>query len=133
LGKKGWYEEYFGAIPTNKTKSLIKSALKSVSLTPEIIERLSQRSWGNEKDLQTLSNEAVKLIHSDWIITRETIESYPIQIQIQTLTKTQPKTIGGGLRNTRAIFNRKKKAYQDAELKALCIKERVRLQSRGGF
>jgi hypothetical protein len=104
--------------------------LKSVSLTPEIIERLSQRSWGNEKDLQTLSNEAVKLIHSDWMITRETIESYPIQIQIQTLTKTQPKTIGCGLRNTRAIFNRKKKAYEEAELKALCIKERVRLESR---
>jgi hypothetical protein len=24
LGKKGWYEEYFGAIPTNKSKTLIK-------------------------------------------------------------------------------------------------------------
>ena len=94
LGQPGWYEEYFGAKPTRVSAKIIENVLQSISLTPEQRDLITRQSWGTYQDIEALSKEAVKLIQKDWVITRDTIRAYPIQIQVST----KPPTLieGGG-------------------------------------
>ena len=82
MGQPGWYESQYGATYTQKTDFLLYRARKSFALTPERRCVISNPLWGKADDLENLSREAAKLIHSDWTISRETIGRYPVTVTV---------------------------------------------------
>lgn len=101
LGKPGWYEEYFGAKLVFTTELVIQSVLSKITLTAEDVSNISQKTWGTYKDINKLSDEAHKLIHTDWVITSEVIESYPVEIKVFNNLKN-----GGGIKDTNALIEK---------------------------
>jgi RNAse (barnase) inhibitor barstar len=93
LGKPGWYEERFGAKPTVKTQA-VKGWLKKQHYLALDTTDISKSSWGSIKDIQTLSNDHVKLLGTTWDIPYSTIHEYPVSIKIKDLDHNQQ--MGGG-------------------------------------
>ena len=119
LGKPGWYEEHFGARPTQKTRKIIEHVLQIINLTPEQMKLISKKTWGKSQDLEALSKEAIKLIHNDWIITRDTIYNYPVQIRVSSNISS---FVGGGDSTFIKSVERIYRQYINSELKAIQLK-----------
>ena len=78
----GWYEANFGAKLSSDTRKIHRRVFKAISLTPEDKAMIANQSWGTHKDLNALHPMAKKLIHSDWVISRKTIQAYPVKIRV---------------------------------------------------
>jgi|Laugresbdmm110sd_1035091.scaffolds.fasta_scaffold55004_2 hypothetical protein len=91
LGQPGWYEEKFGAIPTDETKVIIKDWLPNQKKYIDH-KTISKLTWGTEEDLQ---EHFYKLIGTTWYITREIIEKYPLDIEVKYITIDDKKQTGG--------------------------------------
>lgn len=108
LGQPGWYESQFGAKPTERTEYATKKARDSFVLTPELISLMSKPSWGKADDLEKISRDAGKLIHSDWLISNKTIKHYPVKV-VEYMDSN--RFHGGKLKEKEAIGNQWKKLY----------------------
>jgi len=95
-GKKGWYEEHFGAVPDPQNKSTI-STLKALSnplAQAKILTYLpitTQRTWGTPNDIIEYASCIAKLqtnaiLATSWLILRNQIENYERDLIVQTLT-----------------------------------------------
>ncbi len=80
LGKEGWYEERFGAIPDKATNNFIKHTLPKLRKNIDI-EKISKLTWGTYEDLDTISKYLT--IPTKWYISKNTINNYPVKINVE--------------------------------------------------
>jgi len=73
LGQPGWYEEHFGAKPSLTTGHLLHNIRKETLIMREVIDK---PLWGTNNDLELISKNVLSLVNSDWLIDRQTIESW---------------------------------------------------------
>lgn len=102
--RKGWYEEYLGAIPdTNDfaTKRLMR-IISSMNVPDDIMYKMQKRTWGTTEDILEvapvlLGKDAKYIIGTSWKIEANTINNYPIKIKI-----SKPQ-IGGEIQKNHTI------------------------------
>lgn len=82
LGKPGWYQEHFGAVPYDKTAAFIEQVLPKLRKTIDV-EQISRLSWGTNEDVKKISKDFYN--NTSWRITKKTISKYPVTITVEYL------------------------------------------------
>ena len=80
IGKQGWYQEYFGAIPKGRTVKL----MKHFSNKSNNINEKEALNWGSYQEIYQVASKILPvpkdLFHTEWSINNKVIRSYPVKI-----------------------------------------------------
>jgi hypothetical protein len=123
-GRKGWYEEYLGARPDKWHRPTIN--LIEELQTPSAQQRIqtflpitTQHSWGKTHEILEMAKQIVPIrgqqaiIGTSWVISRKTIQTYPMNFTVQK-DRINSGESGGGGAGIRETIKKHAQAYKGA-------------------
>lgn len=124
-GRKGWYEEHYGAIPMDKWTRGIMNELATPGNQAKIQQYLpitTKKSWGNAEEILTIAKNILPIYHryiigTSWGISKDTIDTYYRDISIEV---TDDKEQTGG----NATKRKKKQLHQSIKKKWNTVAEK---------
>jgi hypothetical protein len=128
-GRKGWYEEHFGAIPNPESRSTMNviKALKQPFAQNQIqffLPITTQRTWGTAEEIIDYAYRIAKLdtnaiLGTSWLIHRDHAATYERDIHVRVLDNAA--TSGGGSSPPSTLKAPRKRLLRAVNRKALAL------------
>ena len=85
-GKEGWYQKYFGAMPTQDTFRILQSLEKHAEKIKRFLPTTTAANWESNEEIREVAERvvppyALAIFSTSWLIQRDIVDAYNVKVE----------------------------------------------------